>query len=242
MQRRARDGVVYLAMRFGIVLLAQGDFGSDGAHWVRSWPERIPIRDEYWTNPHERELLVQFLGNRDKYSQVRTIDRRFNPSTAFFQFLYSYFFRGQRFGFVTVLTPHAVGGFAEDMLRRVHILQDDAGSYRTLGLRLDVGGAQATVGLKLDTNIGLTNLRGRPMFDWQSGAVDYGALQCDADFAFVVDRADQREIGLISGSRLCWNGDVLFDMPKSEHMYQGPVDYEVPQRKDRMPRWHQVLP
>jgi hypothetical protein len=24
-------------------------------------------------------------------------------------------------------------------------------------------------------------------------------------------------------------------------MYQGPVDYEVPDRKDRMPRWHETL-
>jgi hypothetical protein len=223
-------------------VLAQGDFAGEGSHWVRSWPEKIPIRNEYWTNPHERELLVQFLGNRDKYSQVRSIDRRFNPSTAFLQFLYGYFFKGQRLGFVTVLTPHTPGAFDESLLQQVEILQDDGGSYRTLGLRLDVGGAQATVGLKLDTNIGLTNLRGRPMFDWQTGAVDYGWLRTDADFAFVVDRVGAREIGLISGSRLCWETDVLFDMPRSEHMYQGPVDYQVPERKDRMPRWHEVLP
>ena len=223
-------------------ILAQGDFAEEGSHWVRSWPERIPIRNEYWTNPHERELLVQFLGNRDKYSQVRTIDRRFNPSNAFFQFLYGYFFVGQRLGFVTVLSPHAPGSFDDRLLHRVEILQDDAGSYRTLGLRLDVGGADATVGLKLDTNIGLTNLRGRPMFDWQTGSVAYGPLQTDADFAFVVDRDGECEIGLLSGSRLSWQGDVLFDMPKSEHMYQGPVEYDVPERKDRMPRWHEVLP
>lgn len=226
-------------------ILAQGDFSEEGAHWVRSWPERIPIRDEYWTNPHERELLVQFLGNRDKYSQVRTIDRRFNSSTAFFQFLYGYFFKGQRLGFVTVLTPHAPGSFGEGMLQQVEILQDDDGSWRTLGLRLNVGDGQATVGLKLDTNIGLTNLRGRPMFDWQSGAVAYDSLQTDADFAFVVDRGagageQEREIGLISGSKLCWQGETLFDMPLAEHMYQGPVDYDVSDRKDRMPRWHEV--
>ena len=222
-------------------ILAQGDFEGEGSHWVRSWPERIPIRDEYWTNGHERELLVQFLDNRDKYSQVRTIDRRFNPSTAFFQFLYGYFFVGQRLGFVTVLTPHATGAFDAGLLDSVKILQNDNGSYRTLGLQMDVGDATATVGLKLDTNIGLTNLRGRPMFDWKTGAIDYGALQTDADFAFVVDRGQAREIGLISGSRLSWEGDVLFDMPISEHMYQGPGPYEVPDRKDRMPRWHEVV-
>ena len=75
------------------------------------------------------------------------------------------------------------------------------------------------------------------MFDWQTGVVDYGALQRDAGFAFVVDRNGEREIGLISISRPCWGGEVLFDMPKSQHMYQGPVDYEVSDRKDRMPRW-----
>lgn len=223
-------------------ILEQGACTDERSHWMRSWPERIPIRQEYWTNQHERELLVQFLGNRDKYSQVRSIDRRFNPSDAFLQFLYSYFFVGQRLGFVTVLTPHAPGAFNHDMLNSVQILQDDDGSYRTLGLQMDVGaGATATVGLKLDTNIGLTNLRGRPMFDWQSGAVEYGALQTDADFGFVVERGGEREIGLISGSRLCWGGEPLFDMPLAEHMYQGPVDYAVPDRKDRMPRWHEVI-
>lgn len=80
------------------------------------------------------------------------------------------------------------------------------------------------------------------MFDWQTGVVDYGALQTDAGFAFVVDRNGERESGLIRGSRLCWGGEVLFDMPKSQHMYQGPVDYEVSDRKDRMPRWHVVVP
>ena len=220
---------------------AQGEFAAEDTHWVRSWPQHIPIRDEYWSNPHERELLTQFVGNRDKYSQVRTIDRRFNPSTSFFQFLYGYFFAGQRLGFVTALTPYATGQFDESLLNTVEILQDGEGSYRTLGLRFDVGDGSATVGLKLDTNIGLTNLRGRPMFDWQTGAVDYGSLRTDADFAFVVDRASEREIGLVSGSQLCWQGDVLFDMPKAEHMYQGPVDYDVPHRKDRMPRWHEVL-
>jgi len=219
----------------------QGDLGAEGSHWVRSWPGRIPIRQEYWTNAHERELLVQFLGNRDKYSQVRTVDRRFNPSTAFFQFLYGYFFAGQRLGFVTVLTPHAPGAAVGDLLNRVEILQDGDGSYRTLGLRFDVGDGSAIVGLKLDTTIGLTNLRGRPMFDWRTGAVEYGSLRTDADFAFVLERDRGREIGLLSGSRLCWNDEVLFDMPLAEHMYQGPVDYAVPDRKDRMPRWHQVL-
>ena len=140
-----------------------------------------------------------------------------------------------------MLTPHAPGSFDESLLNRVEILQDGEGSYRTLGLRFDVDGSPATVGLKLDTNIGLTNLRGRPMFDWQTGTVAYGALQTDADFAFVLDRGKAREIGLISGSRLCWNDQTLFDMPLSQHMYQGPVDYEVPERKDRMPRWHEIL-
>jgi hypothetical protein len=223
-------------------ILEQGGCDRERAHWVRSWPETIPIRAEYWRNGHERELLTQFLGNRDKYSQVRSIDRRFNPSDAFFQFLYGYFFVGQRLGFVTVLTPHEPGGFDESMLDAVDILQDDDGGWRNLGLSIPVGDGTATVGLKLDTTIGLTNLRGRPMFDWKSGAVDYGGLSTDADFAFVVDRgAGGTEVGLMAGSQLRWNERVLFDMPFSEHMYQGPVDYEVPDRKDRMPRWHEVI-
>ena len=33
-----------------------------GADYVVSWPDRIPIRQEYWPNPHHKDLLIQFLG------------------------------------------------------------------------------------------------------------------------------------------------------------------------------------
>ena len=73
------------------------------------------------------------------------------------------------------------------------------------------------------------------MFDWQTGVVDYGALQTDAGFAFVVDRNGEREIGLISGSRPCWGGEVLFDMPKSQHMYQVPWTTRCPTARTACP-------
>jgi hypothetical protein len=220
----------------------QGDLTVEDGQWVRSWPPRVPIRQEYWTNPHGCELLIEFLDNRDKYAQVREIDRRFNPSQAFFQFLYSHFFKGQRLAFVTVLTPHAPGSFSESMLGAVELIHDNERSFRTLGLRFSLNGAPVTVGLKLDQNIGLTNLRGRPMFDWRTGSVAYSELRTDADFAFVVDRGAEADMGFIYGSQLDYRGETLFDMPLNNRMYQGAVEgYRVPEGKDKMPRWRETV-
>ena len=238
-----RDGhKLFANMWHPDAIIEQGDFSSEAAHWARSWPPRVPIREEYWQNPHERELLIEFLDNRDKYSQVRSIDRRFNPSQAFYQFLYSHFFRGQRLAFVTVLTPYDTGTFNKSMLGAVELIHDDARSYRSLGLRFQLDGAPATIGLKLDQTIGLTNLRGRPLFDAQTGSIRYEELQTDADFAFAIERADATEIGFINAMQLDYADKTLFAMPLNEHMYQGSVEgFRVEKARDKMPRWHERI-
>ncbi|MCI0515150.1 hypothetical protein L0128_18200, partial [candidate division KSB1 bacterium] len=112
-------------------ILTQGEFSAESNHFVVSWPPQIPIRQDYWPNPHQRELLLQFLENRDKFTETKIIDRCYNPSAAFYQYLYSYFFKGQRLAFVTILTPHAPGTFTPQMLATVKIITTDQGSCRT---------------------------------------------------------------------------------------------------------------
>lgn len=219
----------------------QGSLAEEGSHYVVSWPSRIPIRREYWVNEHRKDLLIQFFDNRDKFTEIRQLDRRFNPSQAFYQYVYNYFFKGQRLLFLTVLAPHDAGLFKEEMLNSVKILSDDNRSFRTLALSFDIDHKPVTVGLKLDQTIGLTNLKGRPLFDWQTGSVTYGKLKTDADFAFVYDRGDQLEYGFINGCQSTYDGKVLFDMPVNSHMYQGPVTFRVPDIKDKMPRFHEII-
>ncbi len=218
-------------------ILAKGD------NWVVSHPDRIPIRSEYWPNPHTRDLVIEFVSNRDKVAQTRVIDRRFNPSEAFLQYLNNYFFKGQRLTFVTVLRPIAAGSFVPALLNDVKLLTDEHDDGRTLGLRFMLGGEPVTVALKLDQTIGLTNLRGRPMFDAATGAVSYGALRTDADFAFVRERRDgTREYAFQYATALTFAGKTLFQQPVWDAMFQGPGNFAVPDRRDKMPRWHEVIP
>ena len=213
-----------------------------GDNWTLSHPDQIAIRTEYWPNPHTRDLVIQFLGNRDKIAQVREIDRRYNPSQAFFQYLKNYFFKGQRLTFVTVLRPIAAGSFDRKQLDDVSLLTGEHDDGRTLGLHFTLGGEPVTVGLKLDENIGLTNLRGRPMFDVATGTVAYGALRTDADFAFLRERRDgTREFGFQFATALAYAGEKLFEQPVHEGMWQGPGDFAVTDRRDKMPRWHQIV-
>jgi hypothetical protein len=222
-------------------ILKQGEFKEERDHYVVSWPEQIPIRQEYWQNEHNKELLIQFLDNRDKFTQVKEIDRRFNPSKTFHQYLYNYFFKGQRLIFVTVLTPHNPGKFNPEMLNKVDLIFDKDRSNRTLGINFMIDENPVTVGLKLDQTIGLTNLKGRPMFNWKTGAVSYDKLNSDADFAFVVERGKELEYGFINSCRLIYNEKIVFDMPINTQMYQGLIDFRVPELKDKMPRYHEVV-
>ena len=213
---------------------------KQGDNYVVSWPPRVAIRQEYWPNEHNKDLLIQFVGNRDKIPGTKEITRRFNPSTTLFQYMNGYFFRGQRLTFVTVLTPHDPGKFSDSMLQNVHLIPGSDRESRSLGLAFEVGGRPVTVGLKLDQNIGLTNDRGRPMFDFETGSLTYGKLNTDADFAFVMERGRDVEFGAMNVSRVLFDGRTLFDMPLNTHMYQGPGDYRVRAIKDKMPRWHEV--
>lgn len=212
-----------------------------GENWTLSHPDRIPIRQEYWPNPHTRDLVIEFVGNRDKIAQTREIDRRYNPSQAFFQYIKNWFYRDQRLTFVTVLRPIVAGSFTPALLGDVKLLTDEHDDGRTLGLQFTLGGEPVTVGLKLDQTIGLTNLRGRPMFDVATGTVGYGSLRTDADFAFVRERRDgTREFGFQYATALAWAGTTLYQQPVWDAMFQGPGDFAVPDRRDKMPRWHET--
>jgi hypothetical protein len=134
---------------------------KQGENYTVSWPSRVAIRQEYWPNEHNRDLLIEFLGNRDKIGGTKEITRRFNPSKAFFQYMAGYFFTGQRLTFVTVLRPHEPGMYSDAMLNQVRIIPGSDREFRSLGLSFDINGRPVTVGLKLDQNIGLTNYRGR---------------------------------------------------------------------------------
>ena len=214
-----------------------------GDNWVLSHPERIAIRQESWPNPHTRDLLIQFISNRDKVTQTREIDRRFNPSQTFYQYLKNYFFKGQRLTFVTVLRPIKAGSFDPKVLEEVKLLTDAHDDGRTLGLQFKLGGEPVTVGLKLDQTIGLTNLRGRPMFDVATGSVAFGELRTDADFAYVRERKDgSREFGFQYATALTYAGASFFKQPVWDAMYQGLENFAVADRRDKMPRWHEIIP
>jgi len=218
-------------------LLEQGD------NWVLAHADQISIRQESWPNPHTRDLLIQFVGNRDKVAATRVIDRRFHPSSAFYQYLKNYFFKGQRLTFVTVLRPVPVGGFDRKLLDEVKLITDEHDDGRALGLHFMLGGEAITVGLKLDQTIGLTNLRGRPMFDVTTGAITYGALRTDADFAFVREHHDgTREFGFQYATALSFAGTTFFEQQVWPKMYQGAGGFAVSDRRDKMPRWHAVAP
>lgn len=229
------------------------DVSRRGEGWVVGRPERLLGRNPspealqrgevpFWANPPGRELLIQFLGNRDKVTWEREIRRRYAPSAVFAQGVKNCFHAGQRLTFVTVLRPHAASTFDPAWLDEVRVVTGPHDDGRTLGLEFKIHGEAVTVGLKLDQNLGLTQLRGRPMFSAETGLVHYGEMATDAEFAFVRTRRDGgREFGLMVGSHVELAGESLLRMPVIDRMWQGPGDFRVAACRDQLPRWHEVI-
>ncbi len=220
-------------------VLAQGTLDGELEQYVVSWPGPIQVREKTFANPHQRDLLIQFLDNRDKPAAIDKINRNYSyDSQCFYQWLQAYWFKGMRFNFVTVLRPHPAGQFDKDMLDDVQLLQPEHRDGRRLGLLVQLGDdRQATIGLKLDQAIGLTNLRGRPLFDVDTGSIRYADLTSDADFAFVLAHERQLDFGFVNGAKLDYRGQSLFMAKRDLYMNQGPTTFRVERVYDKMPRW-----
>jgi hypothetical protein len=214
--------------------------------WAVSWPPYVPIRDQRWRNPHTRDLLVRLLRTGGMPAIFKETRRGFHPATALYQHASGWFLPGQRLLFVTVLQPHPAGSFQESLLDKVRIIPSTRGGdsdHGTLALELEIDGCPATAGLKLDRTLGLSNMAGRPMFDPDAGALDYGAITTDADMCFAIDRAGQVEYGFVNAARFRYRGRTLFEMPPHEGMFQGFVEesQRVRSPRDTMPRWHETV-
>ena len=80
------------------------------------------------------------------------------------------------------------------------------------------------------------------MFDLATGTIEYGALRTDADFAFVRERGDGNvEFGFQYASALTYGDRSLYLQPIWQEMFQGPGDFAVKDRRDKMPRWHETI-
>jgi hypothetical protein len=224
----------------------EGGVFRRGADWAVSWAPFVPIRDQRWRNPHTRDLLIRFLRTRGTPAIFKETRRAFHPSVAVYQHASGWFTAGQRVLFVTVLAPHAAGGFSNTMLEDARIVESSRGGeaeHGTLALGLEVDGCPATVGLKLDRTLGLANLSGRPRFDPDAGALNYGPITTDADMCFVVDRGSLVEYGFVNAARLRYGGATLFEMPVHAGLFQGfmPEDQMVRAPRDTMPRWQETV-
>ena len=215
---------------------------KQGEDYVVSWPPKIHMNKEVtWSNQRNRDLLIQFLPNRDAIRAVKSIPRRYHDSAVFYEYVTNHFFEGQRLTFVTLLRPHAPGSFREEMLKGVWVIPGSNEGNRSLGLEFDLNGHRAIAGLKLDQTIGLNNLRGRPMFDYDTGALSYGALKTDADFSFVIDKGAEYEFGAMYASKLEFAGKILFEMPVTKVIYQGPGEFMVPNARGKLPVYHETV-
>ena len=130
---------------------------------------------------------------------------------------------------MTVLLPHAAGGFRKEMLDAVRVLPG-AGDGRSLGLAFEIEGLVRHRGAQARSGHRPGQPEGPPSVGpGRRHARLRENLATDADFAFARETGQGTEWGLVYATRLDYAGRTAFHMRPTPLLYQGPFEFRVPE-------------
>jgi hypothetical protein len=165
--------------------------------------EGVPIGQSTTTNS-------QLETARRKESGVEKEDRAEQDELAIYQGASQHYAAGSMESFVTILVPLKKADKAESVARRFRIIKDDADA-----ITVEVDGSK-WFGIKLDLARDVRDEDIRPRYDFESGRINYGPFETDADFSFVTTSSGTPRFAATNFVRMDVGGETLFDAPESQ--------------------------
>lgn len=198
---------------------------QSGDYWFQV---RIDSLMGQWANPGRMDLLIsmpmtegvpigqstatnsQLETARRKESGVEKEDRAEQDELAIYQGASQHYAAGSMESFVTILVPLKETDEAESVARRFRIIKDDADA-----ITVEVDGSK-WFGIKLDLARDVRDEDIRPRYDFESGRINYGPFETDADFSFVTTGSGTPRFAATNFVRMDVGGETLFDAPESQ--------------------------
>ena len=197
-----------------------------GDYWFRT---RIDSLMGRYANPGNMDLLISMpqiegspLGSgrygeslnerlKQKESSVEPEDRSEQDEIVIFQGKSQHYLAGKTETYVTILYPLSSDDTAAEVATRFKILKSDSD-----GVTVQVDGNR-WFGIKTDLDRDVLQEDIRPRYNYESGRVDYGPYQTDADFSYVTKSRGRRYYAATNFVRMDVDGETIFDAPASQY-------------------------
>lgn len=178
---------------------------EEGAGWYRAHIDSLMGR---YANPGDMDLLVYMPTAPEK--GVEAQDRAEQDELAIYQGLSQQFAAGTMVSFVTILVPAHRDEDAQAILDRFEVTKQDADAVT---IQVD-GDTWFGVKLDLDRDVLVEDIR--PRYNYESGVIDYGNFETDADFSYVSLKSGNPIYAATNFVRIDVDGETLFDAPSSQ--------------------------
>ncbi|MBN1542858.1 hypothetical protein JW992_11985 [candidate division KSB1 bacterium] len=172
---------------------------------------RIDSLSGTYANPGKMELLILFLGDHP----VTLAEQRRDKQTEkmLIQSVSQHFFAGQIETFAALLIPIEPGTDPRPILQRYRLLRQDQDAF---ALAVHQGNQNAWLGIKTDLDRDLLKEEIRPRYTYDSGKLNYGPVETDADLVFLEETANGPKFSATHLVKLIYADQVLFDTPESQ--------------------------
>ena len=159
-------------------------------------------------NPGSKDLIIHLPGAYDIGTEIE--DRAMQQEIALYNGRSQFFPAGSVASFVTVLIPTDRGVHAQAIVDRFDIVKKDQDA-----VTLSVDGNR-WFGIKLDLDRDILTDDIRPRYNYDSGKINYGTYETDADFSFVDTSGNKPLWAATNLVRIDIAGETLFDAPSSQ--------------------------
>ncbi|MCI0495245.1 hypothetical protein L0Z72_09550 [candidate division KSB1 bacterium] len=178
-----------------------------GANWFVT---RIDQLSGQFPNKENLDLLIIFPQKKFIGSEKEWRDRQ--EELALFQGTSQYYDMGKVESFVTILYPIERGTDPKNIVERFKL-----GIVEKDGIEIEVKGDERNIyGFKLDLDMDLLKEDIRPRYNYDSGKINYGDVETDADVFFVNDKNGKAYFSATNLVKFVYKNEVLFDTPESQ--------------------------
>jgi hypothetical protein len=111
--------------------------------------------------------------------------------------------------FTTILIPHETGADIQKLLASVKMV-DVSHPTKTVGVKIESGGAMYYVCAKLDLQMDIVRDYRRPKYNYESGKVRFDEFESDGSNVFAVVKGKRVEYCITNAVKGMYKGQVLF--------------------------------
>lgn len=176
-----------------------------------------------------QQMVEELDALRRRDHGVETEDRADQDELAIYQGFSQHFQAGMIQTFVTILYPIDRSESAAQAVERFRIIKNDQDA-----VTVQVDGSK-WFGVKLDLDRDILAEDIRPRNNYESGRIDYGPYETDADFSYLTMRDGKPYWAATNFVRIDVDGNTLFDAPESQYFQVWGRSDKVGQSKWR--RW-----